>query len=320
MKIVVLDAATLGLPDSAWEVFRTLGELVLHPLTPPGAASIVARAAGAEVICTNKVQCTEAVISQLPGLQQICVLATGYNNIEIDAARRRGVAVCNVPAYSTESVAQHTWALILAHFNRVERHDATVQAGDWTRSPTFAYWLQPLVGLSEKTLGIVGFGTIGRRVAEIGHAFGMRVLASSRSRRDPPNWPSFAWAEVDEICRVSDVITLHCPATPETVGMIDAARLATMKPGVLLVNTARGSLIDETALATALRAGRLGGAALDVLSVEPPPADHPLLRAPGCLITPHLAWAGQESRNRLLEETFANVQAGLTGHYRNRVA
>ncbi len=320
MKIVVLDAATLGLPEQAWEEFRFLGELVLHPLTPHNETLIISRCEAAEVVCTNKVPLSASTLSALPRLRHICVLATGYNIVDVAAAQTRGIPVSNVPAYSTEAVAQHVFALILAHFSRVERHDASVHGGDWSRSPTFSYWLQPLRELAGMTLGIVGFGTIGRRVGEIGHAFGMHILAESRRRQHPPTWPSFAWAEVDELFARSDIVSLHCPATVETTGLVNQARLSLMKPEALLVNTARGQLIDEAALARALAEGRLGGAALDVLSQEPPPLDHPLLSAPRCLLTPHLAWAGVSSRQRLLQETILNIRSGLEGIFRNRVA
>jgi len=319
MKIAVLDAATLDFPDEAWAAFRTVGEVVLHPLTPSDPAAIRAHCAGAQIVLTNKVPLDAATIAALPDLRLIGVLATGYNIIDAKAARARGVPVCNAPAYSTTAVAQHVVAMILEWTNHVALHDESVHAGDWVRSPRFSYWKTPLRELTGRTVGLIGFGSIGARVGNVVHALGANVLAHSRRRQGAPDWQPFAWAEVEEIFERADIVSLHCPQTPENTRFVNAALLARMKPDALFVNTARGGLVDEAALAAALRAGRPGAAALDVVSQEPMRADCPLLGVPNCLITPHLAWASEEARRRLLEMVLANIKAFLDGHPLNVV-
>lgn len=318
MKICVLDKATLAFPDSEWAAIAALGEFVSHELTPTDEAVITDRCRGATVVLTNKVPLSARVMEQLPQLKLISTLATGYNLIDTAAAARLSIAVSNVAAYSTEAVAQHTIALLLAIVNRVEQHDASVKAGEWTRSPVFSYWLHELRDLCDMQLGLVGFGTIGRRVAAIASALGMRVAAHTRTRRDAPDYPGFAWMDLPELFATSDVVSLHCPATPENTGFVNAPLLSTMKPGAILINTARGTLIHEADLAAELAQGRIY-AALDVLSKEPPPATNPLLSAPNCLITPHCAWASAASRRRLLSETVLNIKAFTAGEKRNRV-
>jgi len=319
MKITVLDAATLDFPADAWAGFRALGELVLHPLTPNDPAAIRQNCAGAQIVLTNKVPLDAATLAALPDLRLVSVLATGFNIVDAPAARARGVTVCNVPGYSTASVAQHAVALMLEWSNQVALHDQSVRAGEWVRSPKFSYWKTPLRELAGRTVGIIGYGAIGSQVGAIMHALGANVLAHARRRQNAPTWQPFAWAEVEEIFERADIISLHCPQSPENTRFVNAALLARMKPDSLLVNTSRGGLVDEAALAAALRAGRPGAAALDVVAQEPMRADCPLLGLPNCFITPHVAWASEEARRRLLATSLANARAFLAGTPQNVV-
>jgi glycerate dehydrogenase len=312
MKIVVLDGYTLNPGDNPWDELACCGELAVYDRTPPG--QVVARAAGAEIVLTNKTGLNAGAIAALPQLRFIAVLATGYNVVDVAAARRRGIPVSNVPEYGTTAVAQHTLALLLELCHRVGDHARAVAAGEWIRSPDFCFWLAPPIELAGLTIGIVGFGRIGRRVAALAHAFGMRVIAASRSRAGAPAYDGFDWRSIAELFAEADVISLHCPLTDDNACFVDAALLARMKPTALLLNTARGGLIDEAALAAALAAGRPAGAALDVLSSEPPRSDNPLLEAPNCLITPHLAWASLPARRTLMAATVRNVEAFVAGH------
>ena len=316
MKICILDGHTLNPGDLSWESLRELGDCVVHERTPPG--EVAARAAGAGVVLTNKAVLGREQIAALPGLRFIGVTATGFNVVDIDAARARGIVVSNVPGYGTRSVAQHVFALILELTQRVGDHSRAARGDGWPSSKDWCFWDGPLVELDGSTLGVVGLGEIGSAVAGIGQAFGMRVLATRSSRRPMP--ANAVEAGIDEIFARSDVVTLHCPLTPETRGLVDAARLAAMKPSALLINTARGPLVDEAALAAALDAGRIAGAGLDVLSQEPPAAGNPLLTARNCVITPHMAWASRAARARLMDATVANVRAFLTGSPRNVVS
>lgn len=306
MKIVILDGLTTNPGDTSWAPLESLGTLVVHERTP--AAEVVARAAGADAVFTNKQPLTRADIEALPQLTYIGVLATGFNIVDVAAARDRGIPVCNVPEYSTPNVVQATFALLLELTNRVGHHAETVRAGRWSACPDFCYWDGDLVELAGRTLGIIGYGRIGRGVAAVGRAFGMRVLAH---RRTPGTDPECVGLE--QLLEESDVVSLHCPLTPETQGLVDAARIARMKPSAFLVNTARGALVNEVDLAAALNAGRLAGAGLDVLSVEPPPATNPLLTARNCIITPHVAWATRDARERLIAASAANLRAFLAG-------
>lgn len=306
MNIVILDGHTTNPGDLSWGPVEACGHLTVFDRTEP--ADVVARAAAADVVLTNKTELGRAEITALPGLRMIGVLATGTNVVDLAAARERGVPVCNVPEYSTPNVVQATFALLLELTNRVGHHDATVRAGRWSACPDFCYWDGDLVELAGLTLGIVGYGRIGRAVAAAGRAFGMRILFH---RRGPDGDP--ACVDLDRLFRESDVVSLHCPLTPETRGLVDARRLALMKPTAYLVNTARGALVDESALAAALDAGTIAGAGLDVLAAEPPPATNPLLRARNCVITPHVAWATRSARRRLIEATAANVRAFAAG-------
>lgn len=318
MKLVVLDGYTLNPGDLSWKPLEALAECAIHARSSPD--EVVLRCRGAELVLSNKTVLSRASIEALPQLRYIGVLATGYNNIDVNAARERGIPVCNVPAYGTHSVAQMTWALLLELCNRVGHHAATVEQSRWSHSADFCYTDYPLTELSGLTLGIVGYGRIGQAVARLGLAFGMRVLVTTRSSSPLENSVGAVKpAPLEELLSSSDVVSLHCPLTDQTKGMMNAERLALMKPNAVLINTSRGPLIDEQALRAALIAGRLGGAALDVLSVEPPPLDHPLIGLPNCLITPHIAWATQAARSRLLGTAVANVAAFLAGQPKNVV-
>lgn len=316
MKIVVLDGYTANPGDLDWSPLATLGELTVHDRTP--AALILERAVGAQAVLTNKVVLGADEMAALPELRYIGVLATGYNVVDVAAARARGIAVTNVPAYSTPSVAQHVFALLLELARGVGRHADLVRGGRWSASPDFAFWATPQVELAGLTFGIVGFGAIGRAVARIARAFDMRVLVHTRTPV-PAADPDVTFVMLDELFAESDVVSLHCPLTEQTRGLVNAARLAQMKPTAWLLNTGRGPLVDEAALAAALHVGRIAGAGLDVLTLEPPPAGNPLLAAPNCIITPHLAWATRAARQRLLDTAVDNVRAFLAGTSRNRV-
>lgn len=279
------------------------------------------RARDAELVLTNKVVLDQAQLERLPRLRYIGVLATGTNVIDLEAARARNIVVTNVPGYATESVVAHVFASILALESRLCELGRAVKEGAWCRSPDFTFRLGSTLELAGSTLGIIGLGNIGRRVAEVGLAFGMRVLAATRTNSAPPHTPrGVELAPVDHIFANADVITLHCPLVPETKHLVDARRIASMKPEAILINTGRGPLVDEFALAAALEQGTLRGVALDVLSTEPPPPDHPLLRAPRCLITPHTAWSTTAARLRLMQIVSSNVAGFLNGNAVHRVA
>lgn len=311
MRIVVLDGYTLNPGDNPWDALEQLGDLTVHDRTP--LAQVVERAAGAEIVLTNKTVLDAAALAQLPALRLIAVLATGYNVVDIGAARAHGIVVSNVPEYGSDDVAQHTLALILELCHRVGDHARAARAGEWSKAPDFCFWLSPPRSLDGQTLGIVGYGRIGRRVAALGRALGMRIVASSRLQRSGGGEPPDAFRTIPDLFAEADVISLHCPLTDDNARFVDARLLARVKPHALLINTARGGLIDEPALAAALNEGRLGGAGLDVLSQEPPPAGHPLLAARNCVVTPHLAWASLAARRRLMAASVANVRAFLAG-------
>lgn len=316
MNIVVLDGFALNPGDLSWAELERLGRCVVYDRTPE--SQILSRAADAEIVLTNKTPLRGEHLRQLPALRYVGVLATGYNVVDVEAARARGVTVTNVPAYSTRSVAQLTFALLLELTLHVGHHAQTVQQGKWTASPDFCYWDFPLIELDQLTMGIIGFGRIGRAVAELARAFGMNVLVHSRTRPDPlPAGVDFA--DLESLFRQSEVITLHCPLTPATERLVNAERLGWMKPGAFLLNTSRGPLVDEQALADALNSGAIAGAGLDVLSKEPPSASNPLLSARNCLITPHFAWATRAARERLMAIAVANVRAFLAGSPQNVV-
>jgi len=311
MKLTVLDGYCLNPGDLSWDGLRRFGEVSVFDRTP--VEEVVKCAAGAQMVFTNKTPLPGEVLEQLPGLRYIGVLATGYDVVDLEAAKRRGIVVANIPTYGTASVAQFVFALLLELCQNVRLHADAVRAGEWSRSPDWSFWKTPLVEVAGKTMGIVGFGRIGRQVGKIADAMGMRVIANDTWQGNPPDWPDFRWAELEELLRESDVVSLHSPLLPETDGMIDARRLAWMKPTAFLINTSRGGLVVDRDLADALNAGRLAGAGLDVLPVEPPTPDNPLLSARNCLVTPHMAWATHEARARLMDLTVENVAAFLAG-------
>jgi len=315
VKIVVLDGFTLNPGDLSWNELESLGECEIYDRSPP--PEVVKRAADAEIVLTNKTVLNREQILALPKLKYIGVLATGYNIVDVAAARDRNIPVTNVPTYGTRSVAQHTFSLLLELTQHVGHHAQTVRDSRWTNGPDFCYWDYPLVELDALTMGIVGFGRIGKAVAELAMAFGMNVLATSPTTRPAPGGVQFV--ELELLFRQSDVVSLHCPLTPQTMNLVNKERLASMKPSAFLLNTSRGPLVDEPALAEALNSGQIAGAAVDVLSVEPPPADNPLLRAKNCIVTPHIAWATRAARSRLLQIAVANVRALLNGRLENAV-
>ena len=308
--LVVLDGHTCNPGDLSWQPLERLGALTVHPRTP--AALVAERSCGAAVLITNKTPLGATTLEALPRLRGIAVLATGYDVVDVAAAAARGLPVCNVPDYGTNAVAQAVFALLLELSNHTGELAAAVRAGRWSAGPDYCFWDTPIRELAGRTLGVVGLGRIGQAVARIGDAFGMRVLACGL-RSGPGRLP------LETLLAESDVVSLHCPLTAASRGLIDARRLALMRPEAILINTGRGALIDEHAVAQALAEGRIAAAALDVLSVEPPAPDNPLLRAPNCLITPHVAWASVEARRRLIAETAANVEALLAGTPRNLV-
>ena len=311
MKITVLDGHTLNPGDNPWTPIEALGELTVYERTP--ADQIVARAKDADIILTNKCPLSAETLQQLPNLKFISVLATGYNIIDTACAAARGIPVSNVPVYSTDAVAEFVFSLILDFTKRPALHSELTKQGAWENSPDFCFWKNPnFTELAGKTLGVIGFGRIGQRVGELGTAFRMNILAHSRSRSAQTAFP-FAWASTDEILEKSDFISLHCPLTPETQGLISAASLAKMKPSAFLVNTARGPLIDEQALADALNTDRIAGAACDVVSAEPILPSNPLLGAKKLTLTPHIAWAASEARQRLMAITADNIAAFVAG-------
>jgi glycerate dehydrogenase len=316
MKIVVLDGFALNPGDLSWKGIRQLGECTVHERTAPEEIEI--RARDAEILLTNKTMLTAATIARLPRLRYIGVLATGYNIVDLEATLNRGIIVTNVPFYSTMSVAQVVFAHLFNLTHHMAHHTEAVRSGRWSACRDFSFWDYPLTEVSGLTLGIVGPGRIGSAVAQAGIAFGMQVVASgSSATKSVP--PRVNPVSMDELFRRSDVVSLHCPLTPQTRGLVSRERLAMMKPTAFLINTSRGPLVDEEALAEALNTGRIAGAGLDVLCVEPPPAGDPLLRAKNCCITPHFAWASTAARRRLLEEVTENLRAFLAGSPRNVV-
>jgi len=316
MQIVILDAYTTNPGDLSWATVEAIGPTTVYPRTPT--ERIVERAIDAEVVLTNKTPLMAATLAALPKLKYVGVLATGVNVVDVAAAQDRGVVVSNVPEYSTPNVAQATWALILELTNQVGLHALGVRAGRWSASEDFCYWDTELVELSGLTLGLVGYGRIARGVAAVGRALGMNVIVHRRQPGDVAE-DGTRLVTLDEVFAASDVVSLHCPLTPETAGLVNAQRLALMKPTAFLVNTARGGLVVEADLAAALDAGTIAGAGLDVLTTEPPPSDNPLLRARNCIITPHVAWATRNARARLIAITAANLRAFAAGTPQNVV-
>ena len=305
MKIVVLDGYAANPGDLSWEPFEKLGELTVYDRTPAG--KVAERIGDAEIVLTNKVVLSEEVLDACSGIRYVGVLATGYNVIDVESAARRGIAVTNIPAYSTETVAQYTIAMILELCYHIGHHDRLVHQGRWTGCPDFCFWDQPMMELAGKTLGIIGFGSIGQAVSRIALAMGMNVLFNSRRRRPELEKENCIYATQDEIFASSHVITLHCPLTEETRNLICEKSIAKMMDGVILINNARGPLVNEADLADALNSGKVQAAGVDVVSVEPIKGDNPLLKARNCLITPHVAWAAEEARRRLMEIAVNNI-------------
>jgi len=310
MKIILLDAHTANPGDVSWAPLEAIAPCEIYQRTP--LAETVARCAEAEVIITNKAILNREIIWALPKLKYIGVTATGYNVVDVAAAKERGITVTNVPGYSSPAVAQLVFALLLELTNHVGHHAQTVSKGRWEACPDFCYWDHPIIELSGRTLGIIGYGDIGSAVARIAMAFGMKVLASKREWKSAPP-EGVAAASIDEIFAQSDAISLHCPLTDTTKHIVGDRTLALMKPSAFLINTGRGPLIDESALTRALSEDRIAGAGLDVLSIEPPKNGNPLIGAKNCLITPHIGWASHEARRRLIDLTAANLNAFLAG-------
>ena len=313
MKIVVLDGYAENPGDISWAPLEALGELTVYDRTSLTESPLIAQRIGdAEITVTNKTPITRAVIDACPNLKAIAVLATGYNVVDTVYAREKAIPVMNVPVYGTDNVAQYAIALLLEACSHIGHHDRSVHAGDWTKSIDFCYWQRPLIEVSGKTAGIIGFGRIGMAVARILRAMNVRVLAYSRTERAEGRTLA-DYVPLDDLLTQSDFIFLHCPLTPETDGIINAANIAKMKDGVIIVNNGRGQLIAEEDLAAALTSGKVGGAAVDVASTEPIMADNPLLHAPNCIITPHISWATKEARERIMQMTADNVRAFMDG-------
>jgi glycerate dehydrogenase len=318
MKIVVLDGYCLNPGDLSWDALRRFGEVEVFDRT--ALEDVGARLAGAAIALTNKTRLPAAILRHAVDLRYVGVLATGYDVVDVAAAHELGIVVTNIPTYGTASVAQFVFALLLELCHNVRLHADAVRAGEWTHNPDWSFWKSPLVELAGRTMGIVGYGRIGRQTGRIADAIGMKVIAADAVQKDPPDYPGFRWAGTEELLRESDVVSLHAPLLPETRGMIHAGTLALMKPTAILINTSRGPLVDAQALSDALNSGRLAGAALDVLAAEPPPADSPLLTARNCLVTPHIAWATREARSRLMQTAVGNVAAFASGQPRNVVS
>lgn len=316
MKIVVLDGYAANPGDISWEQVSTLGDLTVYDRTP--VAEIPERIRDAEIVLTNKAPLNASVLEGATSLKYVGVLATGFNIVDVQAAARLGIVVCNVPGYSTMSVAQLVFALLLEITHHVGLHADGVHAGEWVNSKDFAYWKAPLVELDGKVMGLVGAGSIAKAVARIAMAFGMRVIATSRSKTTGEE-NGISYVTLDELWQHSDVISLHCPLTDSTKGLVNKTSLAAMKDGVILINTARGPIVDEAALADALRTGKVRAAGVDVLSSEPMAKENPLLGVGNCFMTPHIGWAPYEARVRLMNITATNIQAFLTGKPVNRV-
>ena len=309
MKIVVTDGYALNPGDLSWKPIEELGDLKVYDRT--SAKLVVERCRDAEIILTNKTEIDKSAIDQLSGLKLISVLATGYNVVDTASAKNKNITVCNVPAYGTASVAQHTFALILELTNHISIHAKSVANGEWQQSPDYSYSIKPLIELSGKTLGIIGMGNIGQQTARIAKAFGMKVIYHSRHDKKT-NLGEYT--DLDTLFAKSDIVSLHCPLTPENKEFVNTSFLKLMKPSAYIINTSRGQLINESDLAEALDADLIAGAALDVLSKEPPQDNNPLLKAKNCVITPHNAWSTREARQRIIDTTAANIQSFTHGH------
>lgn len=312
MKIVILDGYTLNPGDLSWDELKTLGDVEIYDRTPVD--KVVERAKDAEVVFSNKTPVNEEHLGELPNLKFIGVLATGYNVIDIQTAKKNGVIVSNIPGYGTASVVQMTFALLLEFCQHVQRHSDAVMEGRWASSSDFCFWDFPLVELEGKTIGIIGFGDIGKKVGDVATAYGMNIIGNSRTQTDQSHRKNFRWADVKELLEESDVVSIHCPLFPETKGLINKESLQWMKPSAFLMNTSRGPIIVDEDLANALNNNVIAGAGIDVLSMEPPSKDNPLFKAKNCLITPHISWATKEARTRLMQTTISNLKAYQNGN------
>ncbi|MDD9269368.1 D-2-hydroxyacid dehydrogenase [Paenibacillus sp. GCM10023248] len=318
MHIVVLDGYTLNPGDLSWAELERLGTMTVYDRTPP--ELVKERIQGADIVLTNKTPLTKEAFTGLNRLKYIGVLATGYNVVDVEAAAAQGICVTNVPKYGTDSVAQFVFALILELCHRVGQHGESVRSGGWAESPDFSYTLGRQIALAGKTIGIVGYGRIGKQVSRLAQAFGMRVLVAGREGRLPEaGEEGVERVPLEQLLAASDFVSLHCPLTPETEGLLNSVRIALMKPSAFLINTSRGGLLAERHVAEALNAGAIAGAALDVLTIEPPGKDNPLVHARNCIVTPHMAWATFEARSRLMDIAVGNVAAYLQGNARNEV-
>ena len=318
MKIVLLDGEALNPGDLSWAPLENLGELTVYPRGTNDPQEVIRRISDAEIVLCNKTPVGRAVFEACPEMKLLSVVATGYNVVDTAAAKEHGVAVCNVPAYGTDMVAQFAIGLLLEVCHHVELHNSSVHAGEWERCPNFCYWKTPIMELSGKTMGIIGFGRIGRAVGRIAKALGMRVLATG-SRPCLEGEKIAEYVELDRLLRESDVISLHCPLFPQTERLINRETIAKMKDGAILINNSRGALLDEQDVANALNCGKLRAAAVDVVTVEPILADNPLLTAKNCIITPHMSWAATECRQRIVDITAENIRAFLSGNPQNMV-
>ncbi len=318
MKIVNLDGYTTNPGDLSWEGFERLGDFTVYDRTNPD--QILNRAKGANILIINKTVLNRELLEKLsPELEYIGLQSTGYNVVDCKAARELGITVCNIPAYSTNAVAQLVFAFILQITNQVSIHSQAVRNGEWCDCPDFCFWKTPLSELSGKTIGIIGFGSIGSRVAHLAEAFGMNILAFSPSKKEKGSLKCIEFVDMDYLLANSDIVTCHCPLTPQTTGLINENSIAKMKKSAILINTSRGPVVDQKALADALNNGDIAAAGLDVLEVEPAKKDNPLLRAKNCYITPHIAWAAKETRQRLLNILEENLVAYLNKKPQNVV-
>ncbi|MFI1743486.1 D-2-hydroxyacid dehydrogenase [Thalassobellus sediminis] len=313
MKIVVLDGYTLNPGDLSWDTLKQQGNLLVYDRTPFDLEEIITRIGDADIVYTNKTLLPKEVITRTSNLKYIGVLATGYNVVDVVAAKEKGIIVTNVPAYSTISVAQFTMALLLEMCHHVGDHNNAVKSGKWTKSLDFSFWDSPLVELQGKTMGIIGFGSIGQATAKVAQAFGLNILFNNRSKKPELESDTCTQVELDELFSKSDIISLHCPLFKSTEGIINSNNIMKMKDGVMIINTARGGLVVEQDLAEALNSGKVSAAAVDVVSEEPIKAENPLLNAKNCIITPHVAWAPKEARTRLMNITAKNLEAYLNG-------
>ncbi|MFD1163176.1 D-2-hydroxyacid dehydrogenase [Hwangdonia seohaensis] len=314
MKIVVLDGYTLNPGDLSWEGIEQFGDLVVYDRTGFDTEEIIKNIGDAEAVFTNKTPLPKAVLTQVPHLKYISVLATGYNIIDVEVAKTLGIVVANVPTYGTQAVAQFAMALLLEMCHHVGDHSKAVKDGEWTKSLDFCFWNTPLIELDGKTMGIIGFGQIGQATAKIAQAFGLNILAYNRSKNLELETETCKYVSLDELLKSSDIISLHCPQTKATTGIINKNNIDKMKDGVMVINTSRGGLIVEEDLKEALNSGKVSGAAVDVVEAEPIQADNPLLKAKNCIITPHIAWAPKASRTRMMETAVENLKAYLNGH------